>query len=83
MDEVVTSVKRVTDIMGEISTASGQQSIGIKEVNQAISQTAQVTQQNAALDEEAAAASGSLQDEAAKLAGVVGKFRLSGTALAI
>ena len=83
MDEVVASVKRVTDIMGEISTASEQQSLGIEEVNQAISQMDQVTQQNAALVEEAAAAAGSLQEQAAKLVGVVDKFRLSGAALAI
>ena len=76
MDEVVASVRRVTDIMGEISTASQEQSAGIAQVNQAISQMDAVTQQNAALVEEAAAAAESLQDQAGKLSQVVGLFRL-------
>jgi methyl-accepting chemotaxis protein len=76
MDEIVESVRRVTDIMGEITAASQEQSSGIEQVNQAISQMDQATQQNAALVEEAAAAAGSLQDQASKLAQVVSVFRL-------
>ena len=66
MDEVVASVRRVTDIMGEITAASHEQSAGIAQVNQAIAQMDAVTQQNAALVEEAAAAAESLQDQAAR-----------------
>ena len=58
MEDVVASVQRVTDIMAEISAASHEQSAGIEQVNQAIAQMDQVTQQNAALVEEAAAAAG-------------------------
>jgi methyl-accepting chemotaxis protein len=76
MGEVLASVKRVTDIMGEITSASQEQSAGIEQVNQAIAQMDQVTQQNAALVEEAAAAAESLQDQAAALAGVVSTFKL-------
>ncbi|ASU38345.1 methyl-accepting chemotaxis protein [Herbaspirillum sp. meg3] len=79
MSEVVSSVKRVTDIVGEISAASQEQSTGIGEVNQAITQMDEVTQQNAALVEEAAAAAQSLQDQAAKLAEVVSVFKLDST----
>jgi len=81
MSEVVSSVKRVTDIVGEISAASQEQSTGIEEVNQAITQMDEVTQQNAALVEEAAAAAQSLQDQAAKLAEVVSVFKLDNTQL--
>ena len=76
MDEVVNSVKRVTDIMAEIAAASQEQSAGIEQVNQAISQMDQVTQQNAALVEEAAAAAESLQDQASSLAQTVSVFKL-------
>jgi methyl-accepting chemotaxis protein len=76
MTEVVSSVRRVTDIVGEISSASIEQSTGIEEVNRAITQMDEVTQQNAALVEEAAAAAQSLQDQAHTLAGVVSVFRL-------
>ncbi len=76
MDEIVTSVKRVTDIMSEIAAASQEQSAGIEQVNQAVAQMDEVTQQNAALVEEAAAAAESLQDQAAKLAEAVSVFRL-------
>jgi len=65
--------------MAEITAASNEQSAGIEQVNQAISQMDQVTQQNAALVEEAAAATGSMQEQAAALAGVVGAFRLDET----
>jgi methyl-accepting chemotaxis protein len=78
MDEVVASVRRVTDIMGEITSASQEQSAGIGQVNQAIAQMDAVTQQNAALVEEAAAAAESMQHQAATLTEVVGVFRLEG-----
>ena len=77
MDEIVASVKRVTDIMGEIASASMEQSGGIEQVNQAISQMDEVTQQNAALVEQAAAASESLEDQAERLAMLMSRFRLS------
>ena len=77
MHEVVASVKRVTDIMGEIAAASQEQATGIEQVNRAVSQMDEVTQQNAALVEEAAAAAGSMQDQAHALVGAVGVFRLS------
>ena len=76
MDEVVASVKRVTDIMGEITSASVEQSAGIEQVNQAIIEMDSVTQQNAALVEQAAAAAKSLQDQATELALVVSVFKL-------
>ena len=76
MVEVVSSVRRVTDIVGEISAASTEQSVGIEEVNRAINQMDEVTQQNAALVEEAAAAAQSLQEQADKLAQVVNVFKL-------
>jgi methyl-accepting chemotaxis protein len=78
MDEIVNSVRRVTDIMGEISSASHEQTQGIEQINQAITQMDQVTQQNAALVEEAAAAAGSLQEQAGGLVQVVSAFRLAG-----
>jgi len=83
MDEVVTSIQRVTDIMGEITSASAEQSSGIEHVNHAISQMDSVTQQNAALVEEAAAAAASLQDQAASLAQVVSIFKLDDTRAAL
>jgi methyl-accepting chemotaxis protein len=75
MDEVVNAVKRVTDIMGEISAASTEQSQGIEQVNRAITQMDETTQQNAALVEEAAAAAESLQDQAASLSQAVAVFK--------
>lgn len=78
MGEVVSSIQRVTDIMGEIMSASQEQTSGIEQINQAISQMDQVTQQNASLVEEAAAASEAMQDQAAKLAQAVSVFKLSG-----
>ncbi|MFC4274297.1 methyl-accepting chemotaxis protein [Achromobacter aloeverae] len=77
MQEIVTSVKRVTDIMGEISAASEEQSSGIDQVNRAVSQMDEVTQQNAALVEEAAAAAGSLQEQAQRLAEAVAVFKIN------
>ena len=82
MDEVVDSVRRVTDIMGEISAASSEQSAGIDQVNQAITQMDQVTQQNAALVEEAAAAADSMQEQAAQLAQSAAGFKLDPAMLA-
>ena len=76
MDQVVASVRRVTDIMQEISHASQEQSAGIEQINQAIIQMDQVTQQNAALVEEAAATSAALEQQAGTLAGVVSTFKL-------
>jgi methyl-accepting chemotaxis protein len=70
----VTSVKRVTDIMGEITAASREQSDGIEQVNRAVTQMDTVTQQNAALVEEAAAAAESLRGQATELANVIGVF---------
>ncbi len=78
MDEIVESVRRVTDIMAEIQTASQEQTSGIGQINQAITQMDQVTQQNAALVEEAAAAAQSMQEQAANLHQVVSVFRLDG-----
>jgi methyl-accepting chemotaxis protein len=75
MEEVVGSVKRVSDIISEIAAASEEQRSGIEQVNQAIVQMDQVTQQNAALVEQAAAAAEAMQDQAAGLAGLVGTFR--------
>jgi methyl-accepting chemotaxis protein I, serine sensor receptor len=77
IEEVVTAVKRVTDIMGEISSASNEQSSGIEEINKALAEMESVTQHNAALVEEAAAAAGSLEEQAHKLNEVVSLFRLA------
>jgi len=79
MDEVVTSVKRMTDIMAEIATASMEQTSGIDQVNQAVTQMDEATQQNAALVEEAAAAAESLEEQAANLAETVAQFKLQET----
>ncbi|MGK5026268.1 methyl-accepting chemotaxis protein [Janthinobacterium sp. RB2R34] len=77
MAEVVDSVRRVSDVVSEITAAGEEQSVGIEEVNRAIIQMDSVTQQNAALVEEAAAAAAALQEQAAKLASVVSVFRLA------
>ncbi|WP_250442237.1 methyl-accepting chemotaxis protein [Caballeronia sp. AZ1_KS37] len=82
MKRVGTAIQRVTDIMGEIASASNEQSRGIEQVNQAISQMDEVTQQNAALVEEAAAAAGSMEDQAKQLTAAVGVFR-TGQTLAV
>jgi methyl-accepting chemotaxis protein len=76
MDKVVTSIKRVNDIMSEIAAASAEQATGIDEVSKAVAQMDEVTQQNAALVEEAAAAAESLQAEAEQLATRVAMFKL-------
>jgi methyl-accepting chemotaxis protein len=76
IQEVVASVRRVSDIMAEISAASGEQSAGIEQVGAAIQQMDMVTQQNAALVEEAAAATESMQEQARHLAEAVSVFKL-------
>jgi len=78
MTEIVSSVQRVTDIMGEITAASQEQSSGIDQVNSAITSMDEVTQQNAALVEEAAAAAESLVEQATTLMETVGAFKLAG-----
>ena len=83
MQEVVASVRQVTDIMAEITAASQEQSTGIAEVKQTILEMDETTQQNAALVEEAAAAAASMQEQAANLARVVSIFKVeAGTAQA-
>jgi methyl-accepting chemotaxis protein len=77
MDLIVTSIRQVADIMGEITAATQEQSNGIEEVNQAISQMDEMTQQNAALVEEAAAAAESMQEQAELLSQAVSIFKLS------
>jgi methyl-accepting chemotaxis protein len=76
MQEIVGSVQRVTDIIGEITAASSEQSDGIGQVNQSVVHLDQMTQQNAALVEQSAAAAESLKEQALRLAQVVGTFRL-------
>ena len=76
MHEIVVSVKRVTDVVSEISSASHEQSSGIEKINVAISQMDETTQQNAALVEQAAAAAQSLQDQANKLSRIVSVFNI-------
>ena len=76
MDDVVDSVRRVTDIMSEITAASQDQSKGIEQINQAIIEMDNVTQQNTALVEQAATAAQSLQDQAAEVANVVSIFKM-------
>jgi methyl-accepting chemotaxis protein len=83
MAEIVTAIQRVTDIMGEISSASAEQSAGIEQVNTAVSGMDQMTQQNAALVEEAAAAAESLKEQAQLLIAAVGEFRVDGAARAV
>ena len=77
MNEIVTSVKRVSDILGELSASAREQSQGIGEVNTAVNQLDQVTQSNAALVDESAAAADSLKDQVDRLSEVIGTFRLS------
>jgi methyl-accepting chemotaxis protein/type II secretory pathway pseudopilin PulG len=83
MQEILTSIRRVTDIVGEISGASAEQSQGIQQMNQAISQMDATTQQNAALVEEAAAAAGSLENQANRLAQAVSVFKLNTRTLTV
>jgi len=78
MTEVVSSIRRVTDLMGEISAASNEQAAGVAQVGEAVTQMDQVTQQNAALVEEMAAAATSLKSQAQDLVQMVSVFKLSG-----
>jgi methyl-accepting chemotaxis protein len=80
MNEIVQGIAQVTSIMGEITSASAEQSAGIEQVNQAITEMDQVTQQNAALVEEASAAAEAMQEQAAGLSQVVSVFKLDGMA---
>jgi methyl-accepting chemotaxis protein len=80
MSEVTQAVGRLTDIMGEIASASGEQSRGIEQINRAIIQMDEVTQQNAALVEEAAAASHSLEVQGLELSQAVSSFRMEAQA---
>ena len=77
MTEVVDSIRRVTDIMGEISAASSEQSMGVQQVGEAVGQMDQTTQQNAALVEQMAAAASSLKSQAEDLVQVVATFKLA------
>ncbi|MDP2369883.1 methyl-accepting chemotaxis protein, partial [Rhodoferax sp.] len=77
MTEVVRAIKRVTDLMGEISAASHEQSLGVSQVGEAVAQMDQVTQQNAALVEQMAAAASSLKSQAGELVAGVDVFKLS------
>ena len=79
MTEVVSSIKRVTDIMGEISSASNEQALGVAQVGEAVTQMDQATQQNAALVEEMAAAASSLKSQAQELVQTVAVFQLGNT----
>jgi methyl-accepting chemotaxis protein len=77
MREVVESIGRVTSIMAEITSASDEQSDGLAQINLAVTQMDQVTQENAALVEEAAAAAASLEEQAHRLSSLVGTFKLN------
>ena len=79
MNEIVSSVKHVSDIIAEITAAAGEQSQGIGEINGAVAQLDQMTQQNAALVEESTAAAESMKEQAVRLAALVGVFKLEST----
>lgn len=83
MTEVVQSIQRVTDVMGEITAASSEQSAGVAQVGEAVTQMDHATQQNAALVEESAAAAGSLDNQAAELVRAVSVFKLPGSQAAV
>ncbi|MXV07563.1 MULTISPECIES: methyl-accepting chemotaxis protein [unclassified Xanthomonas] len=83
MSEIVASVQRVTDIMGEISSASQEQSSGIEQVNQTVMQMDETTQQNAALVEEATAAARAMEEQAGQLTSTVALFKLDNTGVAV
>ena len=83
MAEVVSSIRRVTDLMGEISAASTEQSAGVQQVGEAVQQMDQVTQQNAALVEQMAAAASSLKGQAQELVQTVSTFKLSDSASSV
>ena len=78
MKDIVTSIQRVTDIMGEITSATQEQTAGLEQIHHAITEMDTITQQNVALVEEAAAASGELQDQASSLSRVVSVFQIDG-----
>ncbi|MBL8359924.1 MAG: HAMP domain-containing protein [Rubrivivax sp.] len=80
MTDVVAAVRRVSDIVGEISSSSGEQAVGVTQIGQAVAQLDQVTQQNSALVEESAAAAESLKQQAGQLVGAVAVFRVPGLA---
>lgn len=77
MDEIVNSIKHVTEIMSDITSASKEQSAGIEQVHQAVAQMDEVTQQNAALVEQAAAAAASLEQQANELVGAISIFNVA------
>ncbi|MGF7137097.1 methyl-accepting chemotaxis protein [Paraburkholderia sp. EB58] len=79
MSEIKGAIQRVSEIIREIAGASERQSYGIEQVNQAVMQMEEVTQQNAALVEQAAAAASSLEEQAGKLKSTVSSFKLSDT----
>jgi methyl-accepting chemotaxis protein len=83
MEDIVVQVKRVADLIGEISSASGEQTAGISQIGDAVQQLDQVTQQNAALVEEGAAAADSLRHQAAELSRIVSQFKLNTDAVAV
>mgnify|MGYP002778232602 CR=1 FL=1 len=76
MDEVVASVRRVTDVIGEMSAATGEQATGLQQINEAVGQLDRMTQQNAALVEQSAAAAQSMSGQAERLGSLLGAFRL-------
>ena len=78
MTEVVSSIRRVTDIMGEISSASSEQSAGVAQVGEAVTHMDRATQQNAALVEQMAAAASNLRTQSQDLVGTVAQFKLAG-----
>jgi methyl-accepting chemotaxis protein len=82
MSEIVGSIQRVSDIVGEITAAAGEQSDGIGQVDTAVNQLDQMTQQNAALVEQSAAAAQSLKDQATRLGQVVATFRIESSTAA-
>jgi methyl-accepting chemotaxis protein len=78
LERIVSSVKKVSDIIGEIAAASREQSLGIEQVNKAVMQMDEMTQQNAALVEEASAASQDMADQARALTQTMGRYRVNG-----
>ena len=78
MGEIVSAIQRVTDMMSDISASASEQSDGISQVNQAVVHLDQMTQQNAALVEQSAAAAASMRDQAQKLSEAVNVFRMGG-----
>jgi methyl-accepting chemotaxis protein len=82
MKEIVASVQRVGDIIGEINAAASEQASGIGQVNESVGEIDRMTQQNAALVEQSAAAAESLREQAARLTQVVRQFRLDDGAMA-